>query len=292
MSDDLAPAIALFERIIADAERKVAEARGAINALLQARGLPPRYGNEGRSGGDGGIVLSGSGVLSGGGSLSGNATQIRRDTFYGKKQMTAIRELLEMRRAGGEGPATPKEVVTALKAGGYKFEAKSDEIALIGVRALMRKATTVFHKLPGTNAYGLAAWYPNARATAETPAKSAKRPKVRPSKRATVAKPKSVARPKRGSVPPANSAISTFVENALADGSEWTTERLLREAVSRGIEGITESTSKQKFQGALLALQRRKRALPQGGGVWKIALLSETSPSADPQIIPIKKGVA
>jgi hypothetical protein len=277
MSDDYAPAIAVFERMLADAERKAAEARSAINALLREQGLGPRYPDEGRPGSAGGIVLSGSGQLSG-----ATPTQLRRDTFYGKKQMTAIRELLEMRRASGEGPATPKEVVAALKAGGYKFEAKSDDIALIGVRALMRKATTVFHKLPGTSAYGLTSWYPNAKAV-EAPAKSSKRPRGRPSKR-PVAKSKSVARPKRTETQSAGSAISTFVENALTDGTEWTTERLLREALTRGIDGVTQSTSRQKFQGALLTLQRRKRATPLGGGVWKIIPESGT-PNDDSQVL-------
>jgi hypothetical protein len=263
MSDDLAPAIAVFERIIADAERKAAEARNAINSLLREQGLPPRYTDEGRPGSAGGIVLSGSGLLSGG------PVQIKRDSFYGKKQMTAVRELLEMRRASGEGPATPKEVVAALKAGGYRFEAKSDEIALVGVRALMRKATTVFHKLPGTSVYGLTSWYPNAKAV-EAPPKSSKQPRGRPPKRPAAAKPKAGTKPKKAVPQPAGSAISAFVESALADGAEWTTERLLREAVNRGIDGITESTRRNKFQGALLALQKRNRAMPLGGGIWKI----------------------
>src|SRR5579864_9403240 len=236
MSDDLAPAIAVFERIIAESERRAAEARNSINALLQARGLPPRYSEEGR-GATGTFVLSGASTLSGGDVISGAPLQIRRDTFYGKKQMTAIRELLEMRRAQGEGPATPREVVNALKAGGYRFETKSDDIALINVRALMRKATTVFHKLPGTNAYGLMSWYPNAK-TAQAPAKTGKG-RGRPSKR-VAAKQKVAPRPRRAAASvSAGSVISAFVESALADGAEWTTERLLQEAVRRGIEGVT-----------------------------------------------------
>jgi hypothetical protein len=86
------------------------------------------------------------------------------NAFFGKRQVTAIREYLEMRRVHGDGPATPQEILEALKAGGYRFEAKSDVVALIGLRALLRKATTVFHKLPGTRTYGLLAWYPNAKA--------------------------------------------------------------------------------------------------------------------------------
>jgi len=142
-------AIAALERRLADIERKGNEIRRAINLLNEESGQQPKYPDvDNAMGGQ-----AGSTVL----------TQIKRDSFYGKKQMTAMREYLEMRRAQGDGPATPQEILDALKAGGYKFEAKSDDIALVGLRALLRKATNVFHKLPGTRAYGLLAWYPNAK---------------------------------------------------------------------------------------------------------------------------------
>jgi hypothetical protein len=38
----------------------------------------------------------------------------------------------------------------------------------VGLRAVLRKATTVFHKLPGTGMYGLTSWYPDARAARAT----------------------------------------------------------------------------------------------------------------------------
>jgi hypothetical protein len=275
MTDDLAPAIAVFEKMLAEAERKAAEARSALNALYQARGLPPRYADNAGTP----LALASAAVT----------VQIKRDTFYGKKQMTAIRELLEMRRASGEGegPATPREVVNGLKAGGYRFEAKSDDIALIGVRALMRKATMVFHKLPGTNAYGLASWYPNAR-TAKSGDES---DRIRgASAKPTVKKqrgkaPKARARPRRSAVAPVNPHL-TFVENALADGSEWTTDRLMQEAAVRGISGIT----KQMLHGKLLTLHRRKQVVPLGDGVWKIAAPSAAAPD-DRVVLPVK-GVA
>jgi len=56
-----------------------------------------------------------------------------------------------------------KSGVFALVAGGYKFEAKAPEIALVGIRALLRKRTNIFHKLPN-NTYGLTEWYPGAKA--------------------------------------------------------------------------------------------------------------------------------
>ncbi len=149
MSDDteFSRVIALLETRYVEAQKLADEKLAALNAVRQEAGLPPRaVGTEG-------ATCEGAPVL----------TQIKRDTFYGKKQMTAIREYLTMRRAQGDGPATPREVLDALKAGGYRFETKSDDIALVGVRALLRKANNVFHKLPGTGSYGLLEWYPNAK---------------------------------------------------------------------------------------------------------------------------------
>jgi hypothetical protein len=143
---DLGPAIGLLEDRYMKAQAAANELLGTLNFLRKEAGLPPRPpGIEGNS--EGGTVLS----------------QIRRDSFYGKKQMTAIREYLAMRRAQGDGPATPREILDALKAGGYKFDTKTDDIALVGVRALLRKANTVFHRLPDSGAYGLLAWYPDAK---------------------------------------------------------------------------------------------------------------------------------
>lgn len=148
-AEDLTAAIAALERRLAEHERKGNELKGVINVLYAEAGLPLKFPE----------LAAGSGGAASGAVL----TQIKRDSFYGKKQMTAIREYLEMRRLQGNGPATPREILDALKAGGYQFEAKSDEIALVGLRALLRKATTVFHKLPGAGGYGMLAWYPDAK---------------------------------------------------------------------------------------------------------------------------------
>jgi hypothetical protein len=149
--NNLNPAIAALENRLAEHERKVSELRSAINLLYQEAGQQQKYPEAAAGGGNGGGGLT--------------LTQIKRDSFYGKKQMTAVREYLEMRRAQGNGPATPREIYDAMKAGGYTFGTKSDHIALVTLRALLRKATTVFHKLPGTGTYGLSAWYPDAKAT-------------------------------------------------------------------------------------------------------------------------------
>lgn len=146
-TDDFGPIIVRLEARYLEAQKIADEKLAALNAVRQEAGLPPRALGSEATTGEGAPVL----------------TQIKRDTFYGKKQMTAIREYLTMRRAQGDGPATPREIIDALTAGGYRFESKSEDIALVGLRALLRKANNVFHKLPGTGSYGLLEWYPNAK---------------------------------------------------------------------------------------------------------------------------------
>jgi hypothetical protein len=138
--------IAILERGIEEAEQKIRSLRTAINTICAEFGMPARYPES---------VLSPVG-------LAAKLSQIQDDTFYGKKQTPAMREYLEMRKAQGHGPAKPREFFDALKAGGYQFEAKDDEIAIVGLRALLRTQPHIFHRLPqGT--YGLTSWYPDAR---------------------------------------------------------------------------------------------------------------------------------
>lgn len=140
-----------LEKRLADLERKANALIETINDLRQEDGLPPRAPFGG--GGGGGIRTS-----------AGAATQIKPDSFYGKKLQTAVREFLEMRYAAAHGtnPATPKEIFEAITKGGYQFDAKTDEVAMVGLRALLRKRTAFFHKLPN-GTYGLTSWYPDAK---------------------------------------------------------------------------------------------------------------------------------
>ena len=148
MASELLPAIEALEKKLSALEMQANGIRSAINVLCETGGLTERYPNVGAPSHQAREV-----------SLS----RIGSDTFYGKKQSTAIRQYLELRKAaGGHGPATPREIFDALKAGGMQFEAKSDEVALVGLRALLRKNTATFHKLPN-GTYGLLSWYPDAR---------------------------------------------------------------------------------------------------------------------------------
>jgi hypothetical protein len=149
MPNDLDPAIATFERRREEALATAAECERTINTLCKEAGYPPRYSETSTSN-------------------AMKVTQIADDTFYGQKQTPAMRSYLEMRKAQGLGPATPREIYEAIKSGGYVFEAKDAEVALVGMRALLRTQPTIFHRLPqGT--WGLTVWYPDARKPKEEP---------------------------------------------------------------------------------------------------------------------------
>lgn len=141
----LMPAINMLQQKLDDAERHAAGIRDALNLLRKEAGLPEV-------------------TASTGGAAQASITQIKSDTFYGKRQQTAVREYLEMRKLQDLGPARPREIFDALKAGGFQYEAKDDNIAMVGLRALLRKRTNIFHKMPN-GAYGLTAWYPHAKTT-------------------------------------------------------------------------------------------------------------------------------
>ena len=142
MPNELDPAIAAFERRREEALATVAEYERTINALCKEAGYAPRYSETSAS--------------------TTKVTQISDDTFYGQKQTPAMRAYLEIRKAQNLGPATAREIYEAIKLGGYVFEAKDAETALVGMRALLRTQPNVFHRLPqGT--WGLTAWYPDAK---------------------------------------------------------------------------------------------------------------------------------
>lgn len=146
MSDDITDAtIAMLRRGIEEAEQKIRQLRAAINTICTEAGRPPLYAEA--------MLMAGT---------DARLNRIQDDTFYGKKQTPAMREYLEMRKAQGAGPAKPRDIYEGLKSGGYQFDAKAEEVALVGIRALLRTQPHIFHRLPqGT--YGLTAWYPDAK---------------------------------------------------------------------------------------------------------------------------------
>lgn len=149
MREEFRPAIEALQKDLADLERKVNDTKMTINRLCEVAGAPPLYPEAGQSG-------------------RPAITAIQADTFYGKAVTTAAREYLSMRKASGLGPATPREIFEALIRGGFKFDTKDENNAITGVRAALRKNSSIFHRLPNGNQYGLLAWYPNAKPPKDT----------------------------------------------------------------------------------------------------------------------------
>jgi hypothetical protein len=144
MNDAFAPAIAALQADLSALDKKAREIKGAINVLCKHAGIDELYPNLETEAGPGSV------------------TNIKADTFYGKTIGQAAREYLEMRKAGGLGPATPRDIYEALLKGGFQFETKVEANALVSLRNTMRKSSRIFHRLPNGQ-YGLLTWYPNAK---------------------------------------------------------------------------------------------------------------------------------
>jgi len=143
--------LAVIDRIEADidkADLEQAERKRMVNKLCEYAGLPPRHLDFGST--DRGAESPGAANRN-----------IRPDQFHGKPLSTAVREYLELRgnsNAGGLGAASDDEIFGALRAGGFKFEGKSEENSLRGLRISLAKNSIAFRKLPN-GTFGLAIWY-------------------------------------------------------------------------------------------------------------------------------------
>lgn len=142
--ETFAPAIKALQSELETLETKAREIKNTINVLCRHAGISELYPNV--------TEMSGSASIS----------TIKGDTFYGKTIGTAAREYLEMRRASGLGPSSPKEIYEALIQGGFQFDTKSETNAQISLSNTLRKNSKTFHRLP-SGLYGLLSWYPNAK---------------------------------------------------------------------------------------------------------------------------------
>ena len=70
-----------------------------------------------------------------------------------------------MRRQQNLGAASNGEIYSALVAGGYQFNTKSEDVAHASLRNSLAKNTVTFHKLPNGR-FGLLSWYPKAQKSA------------------------------------------------------------------------------------------------------------------------------
>lgn len=144
MSDHLLKTIEIFEKKLADQLAVVRSSKQLINQLCIEAGLPSRYADATTN------------------EKSGPNLIIKSDQFYGQPQASCIREILEMRRALEQGPATINEIYESLVEGGFLFDTKNDDNAKRGLRISITKNSALFHKLPNGK-IGMLEWYPNAK---------------------------------------------------------------------------------------------------------------------------------
>lgn len=143
MQNEFMVVINRYEEELSKHIQEAKRLRATINDLCRMAGLPERY----------------PGATTEHESTGGPG--IKSDQFYGRALATVVREYLELRKAAGQGAATVSEIYDALKAGDYKFDAKTVENAKRGLRISLSKNTTTFHRLP-SGRYGLREWYPVA----------------------------------------------------------------------------------------------------------------------------------
>ena len=143
MKDELKQAIEVMERRLAEQVAKVASTKKLINELCAEAGEAPRYADVSTDAGPG---------------------RFRSDQFYGQPLSSAVREIMEIRKAGGLGAASVNEIYDALIKGGFHFDAKGDENAKRSLRISLTKNSAMFHRIPNGQ-YGLLSWYPAVKPT-------------------------------------------------------------------------------------------------------------------------------
>jgi hypothetical protein len=149
LSDQIHSTIEVLALRVSTKEAEANKLKTLVNELCREVGLPERY-----------HVVAGA---------DASARNLRKDHFYGMTLSGAARAFLEMRKSANLGAASVSEIYQAMRDGGYKFETKNDENAKITLRGVLRKMSTVFHRLP-TGDYGLLAWYPKAKIPKVSPA--------------------------------------------------------------------------------------------------------------------------
>jgi len=147
MSDHIKQTIADLQGELQKQEAAVLDTKRLINMLCGRAGMTPMYA-------DADLQQS-----------AGVALSIKSDQFYGQPMVTAIRQILEMRRALKQEPATINELYDSLIKGGFAFDTKNEDNAKRGIRISVTKNSGIFHKIPN-GGIGLLDWYPSAKSKA------------------------------------------------------------------------------------------------------------------------------
>src|SRR5438309_4959026 len=124
-------------------EDQIDKKKEAINMLYELEGEPIRYPDVG-------------------GDRAKPLASFRSDQFFGRPMATAAREILEQRGAKNFGAISLEELYDTMKAGGFDFENKNDQIAKRNLAITLSK-NLAFTRVPSNGYWGLSAWYPNVK---------------------------------------------------------------------------------------------------------------------------------
>jgi hypothetical protein len=179
---------------IRELEQRALELKRAVNSLDREKGEPPSYQ-------DNELKLS----------EVGGSLMMKKDEFYGQKIHTAMRHYLTKRKAANLGPATLSEIYQAMCDGGLKFETENEENRKTNMRFLLRKNTSIFHRLPDKQHFALTEWYPGIKDDqGENNGKKSrsKRKRAKPAKAEAKAKPEAVPAEKSGAAPASEKKVT------------------------------------------------------------------------------------
>jgi len=177
VEDKLSSAIEVLTHQLESQMKRVAETKGAINALLRSMGKEPIFEDAGVE--------------------EVSPLKVRRDEYYSKPFATAAKMYLERRKEA----STPTEILKGLEQGGFDFGRlgwkENDRLRSLAIS--LAKNNKVFHKLPN-GCFGLLSQYPEM-ATAESQSDSppAKIRRGRPRKAKKIILPKETTAAKEGS---------------------------------------------------------------------------------------------
>src|ERR1700730_5924795 len=253
MRDEFKPAIDALVADLREQERRVATTKQMINRLCELSGAPPMFAD---------VSLSDRPTVTG----------IRSDHFYGKVQTTAAREYLELRHAANQGPAPPREIFDALVAGGFKFDTKNELNAITGLRATLRKNSSIFHKLPNGD-YGLLSWYPNAKGpirSDDEEVEPLRKKRGRPKSNAGARLPRTSQKSKtaKPNKPKSDNPLRPVVLAILNDGGELGIDQIRAESVKRRAPDDPQPTPKE-IHTTLLGLKSSRLAVLVRKGTWR-----------------------
>lgn len=139
MTDHIDKTVADALQRLNEYEAQVADTKRLVNQILGFAGRPPMFAE----------IES-----------AGSTLPLNGDEYYGQRQSTAARMVLERRKDLNLGPASLEDLFSTLIEGGYCHEARSDDMAKKSLYNMLTQNTSMFHRLPN-GLFGLASWYPN-----------------------------------------------------------------------------------------------------------------------------------